>query len=161
MVNTAAGSSSSYSGYLRDNAGGTGTLALVKNGAGSLTLTGSNVGQYTGGLTVNAGMLTYTGTAPNCNYTLTGGTLNISGNRSMKILQMTGGSLTGSSTITGSSAYDLEAGTVSIALGGTVGFNKSTPGTVTFTKAPPNGPYSISDGMLVWARCRRRCRPAR
>ena len=128
VVNTAAGSSSSYSGYLRNNAGGTGTLALVKNGAGSLTLTGAYVGQYTGGLTVNAGMLSYAGgTAPNCNYTLTGGTLNIGGNRSMKVLQMTGGSLTGG-TITGSSAYDLEAGTVSLALGGSVGFNKSTPG---------------------------------
>ena len=149
VVNTAAGSSSSYSGYLRDNAGGSGTLALVKNGAGSLTLTGAYVGQYTGGLTVNAGMLSYSGgTAPNCNYTLTGGTLNIGGNRSMKVLQMTGGSLTGG-TITGSSVYDLEAGTVSLALGGTVGFNKSTPGSVTFTKAPPNGPYSISDGVLV------------
>jgi autotransporter-associated beta strand protein len=149
VVNTAAGSSSSYSGYLRDNGGGSGTLALVKNGAGSLTLTGAYVGQYTGGLTVNAGMLSYSGgTAPNCNYTVTGGTLNVGGSHSMKILQLTGGSLTGG-TITGSSAYDLEAGTVSIALGGTVGFNKSTPGTVTFTKAPPNGPYSISDGVLV------------
>ncbi len=149
VVNSAAGSSSSYSGYLRNTSGGTGTLALVKNGAGSLTLTGAYVGQYTGGLTVNAGMLSYAGgTAPNCNYTLTGGTLNIGGNRSLKVLQMTGGSLTGG-TITGSSAYDLEAGTVSLALGGTVGFNKSTPGSVTFTKAPPNGPYSISDGVLV------------
>ena len=146
-VNSAAGSSSSYSGYLRDNAGGSGTLALVKNGAGSLTLSGSNVGAYSGGLTVNAGLLSYTGTAPNCNYTLNGGTLNVSGNRSMKVLQMTGGSLTGG-TITGSSAYDLEAGTVSIALGGTVGFNKTTAGTVSFSKAPPNGPYAISAGTL-------------
>ena len=62
---------------------------------------------------------------------------------------MTGGSVTGG-TLTGSSAaYDLEAGTVSIALGGSVGLNKTTPGTVTFTKAPPNGPYTISDGMLA------------
>jgi autotransporter-associated beta strand protein len=147
-INSAAGSSSSYSGYLRNNGGGSGTMALVKNGAGSLTLTGANVGGYTGGLTVNAGLLSYSGgTAPNCNYTLNGGTLNIGGNRSMKILQLAGGSLTGG-TITGSSAYDLEAGTVSIALGGTVGFNKTTPGTVSFTKAPPNGPYTISDGVL-------------
>ena len=36
-------------------------MALVKNGAGTLTLTGSNVGRYTGGLTVNAGMLDYSG----------------------------------------------------------------------------------------------------
>ena len=53
---------------------------------------------------------------------------------------MTSGTATG--TLTGSSAYDLEAGTVSMVLGGTVGLNKTTPGTVTFTKAPPNGPYT-------------------
>ena len=43
----------SYAGVLRD--GGTGKLALVKTGVGSLTLTGANI--YTGATTVNAGTL--------------------------------------------------------------------------------------------------------
>ena len=84
-----------------------------------MTLTGSNVGQYTGGLTVNNGTLDYstTGTTlPNCDYTLNGGTLNI-GDRSktIKAFHLTGGTLSGSTgtlTSSGSGPYDLQAGTV-------------------------------------------------
>ncbi|MES2659565.1 MAG: autotransporter-associated beta strand repeat-containing protein [Verrucomicrobiota bacterium] len=47
------GSSTTFAGVLRD--GGTSTLSLVKNGAGTLTLTGANT--YTGNTTVNAGTL--------------------------------------------------------------------------------------------------------
>ena len=150
-VNSPAGSSSTYSGYLRNTNSGSGTLTLVKSGAGSLTLSGSLVGQYTGGLTVNAGLLTYTGTMPNCNYWVTGGTLNIgstSRTSSMKVLQLTGGLINGSGTLTGTSAYDLEAGTVSAYLGGSVGLTKTTAGSVTFTVTPPGGPYTISAGTL-------------
>ncbi|MBN2217305.1 MAG: autotransporter-associated beta strand repeat-containing protein, partial [Pirellulales bacterium] len=47
-----------FDGYLRDRASGssTGKLALVKNGAGTLTLVGENI-SYSGGTTVNAGKL--------------------------------------------------------------------------------------------------------
>ena len=54
-------SNCSFNGYIRDHNAGTGTLALVKGGAGTLTLTGANCGGYTGGLTVNAGTLDYSG----------------------------------------------------------------------------------------------------
>ena len=57
--------------------------------------------------------------------------------------------MTAAARLTGTSAYDLEAGTVSATLGGSVGFNKTTPGSVTFTMTPPNGPYTISAGTLV------------
>ena len=55
-----------YSGHIRNgdlaaNAASTGLLALVKNGPGKLTLTGWYCGDYTGGLTVNAGTLDYSG----------------------------------------------------------------------------------------------------
>ena len=99
-VNSPAGSSSSYSGYLRNTNNGSGSLTLVKNGAGSLTLSGSNVGGYTGGLVVNAGMSTYSGgTTPNCNYTINGGTLNLgttTRTRNILGLHLTGGSISGS-----------------------------------------------------------------
>ncbi len=152
-VNSPAGSSSSYSGYLRNTNNGSGSLTLVKSGAGTLTLSGSNVGSYTGGLVVNNGTLdcsTSSSTAlPNCNYAINGGVFKIysSKSQSIKAFQLTGGSLSGG-TLTGTSAYDLEAGTLSVALGGSVGFNKTTPGSVTFTKSLPNGPYTISAGTL-------------
>ena len=55
-----------YGGYIRNgdfaaNAASTGLLALVKSGPGTLTLIGWNCSDYTGGLTVNAGTLDYSG----------------------------------------------------------------------------------------------------
>lgn len=46
----------SFNGYMRDTSIGTGTFALVKTGAGTLTLSGGNIG-YTGGTTINGGKL--------------------------------------------------------------------------------------------------------
>ena len=54
-VNSAAGSSSRTAATSATTPAAAARLALVKNGGGTLTLTGSYVGQYTGGLTVNAG----------------------------------------------------------------------------------------------------------
>jgi len=45
-----------YSGIIKDNNGGSGTVSLVKNGAATLTFTGANI-TYTGGTIVNAGTL--------------------------------------------------------------------------------------------------------
>ena len=50
-VNTA--NADTYAGILQD--GGAGQLALLKTGSGSLTLSGSN--NFTGGVTIGAGML--------------------------------------------------------------------------------------------------------
>jgi autotransporter-associated beta strand protein len=56
--------------------GSTGKLALVKDGAGMLTLSGSNCGGYTGGLTINAGTLDLTnGVLPGGAITINGGML--------------------------------------------------------------------------------------
>ena len=55
---------------------GNGTLALVKGGSGTLTLSGAHSGGYTGGLTVNAGTLDLSnGVLPDCTITINGGTL--------------------------------------------------------------------------------------
>jgi autotransporter-associated beta strand protein len=70
----------SYDAYIRNNSGGSGTLALVKSGAGTLTLTGPNCGQYSGGLTVNAGTLDLTnGVLPGGTISVAGGTLILPG----------------------------------------------------------------------------------
>ncbi|MBN2579004.1 MAG: autotransporter-associated beta strand repeat-containing protein [Pirellulales bacterium] len=65
-----------FSGYLRDHWAGSGLLAIVKGGDGTLALSGPNSGGYTGGLTVNAGVLDYSaGVLPSCTITINGGTL--------------------------------------------------------------------------------------
>ena len=153
-VNSAAGSPRRTAATSATTPAAAARWRWSRTGPARLTLTGTNVGAYTGGLTVNAGLLDYSGSnaaLPNCNYTIGGGTLSIgnSKSKSMKGFQIAGGLVTGGTLTSTTGAYDLEAGTVSIALGGTVGFNKTTPGTVTFTKALPNGGYSISDGVLV------------
>ena len=47
---------STFSGYIRNTAGGSGTFSLVKNGAATLTFSSANI-TYTGLTTVNAGSL--------------------------------------------------------------------------------------------------------
>ena len=121
----------SFNGYLRNGnygSGSTGLLALVKNGSYKLTLSGANCGGFSGGLTVNAGTLDYSaGTLPGlnnsvyCPYTITGGTLNIGTlSASIGAFQITGGTVTGTTgVLTSNAAYDIEAGTVNVALAGT------------------------------------------
>ena len=140
-----------YNGCLRDNSSnGTGKLALVKNGSGTLTLLGNRTGIYTGGLTVNAGTLDYSGGIPPAgNYTVTGGTLNTGANSaSIGAFQITGGTVTGTGSLTSSSACDLQNGTVNVGLGGSAGLNKSGSGTVSLTRSLPGGNYAISGGTL-------------
>ncbi|MBN2579528.1 MAG: autotransporter-associated beta strand repeat-containing protein [Pirellulales bacterium] len=48
-----------FGGFFRDTVQGSGTLALVKEGSGTLTLVGPNVSGYTGGTTVNGGTLQF------------------------------------------------------------------------------------------------------
>jgi autotransporter-associated beta strand protein len=57
-----AASDCSFNGYARDNYAGGGLLAIVKNGAGTLTLSGNNANDFTGGLTINAGIVDFENT---------------------------------------------------------------------------------------------------
>jgi autotransporter-associated beta strand protein len=147
-----------YSGHIRNgdlaaNAASTGLLALVKSGPGTLTLTGWYCGDYTGGLTVNAGTLDYSGattlpgtpvayptgpTGPTspavispCPYTINGGTLNIGGlSASIGAFQISGGTLTGTGTLNSNAAYDVRGGRIDANLGGSgIGVTKSGPTT--------------------------------
>ncbi|HYO07636.1 MAG TPA: autotransporter-associated beta strand repeat-containing protein, partial [Tepidisphaeraceae bacterium] len=53
---------STFSNIIRDNAGTGGTVAVVKGGAGTLTLSGANA--YSGGTTINGGTLVANGGSP-------------------------------------------------------------------------------------------------
>ena len=127
----------SYRGTIRNgalaaNGASIGLLALVKNGPGKLALPGVNCSNYTGGLTVNAGTLDYSGatslpgipsgttTGPTspavitpCPYTINGGTL-LAGTLSASIgaFKITGGTVTGTGTLTSNAAYDVRGGKV-------------------------------------------------
>jgi autotransporter-associated beta strand protein len=140
-----------FNGYLRDSAGGSGTLALVKDGAGTLRIEGARTNQYTGGLTVKNGTLDHEGgTLPNCNYTITGGNLSIGGQSpSIKTFQITGGAVTGYGTFTSNATYDVQGGTVEAVLAGAVGLNKTTSTTAVLTNNNTySSPTAISGGVL-------------
>ena len=141
----------SFNGHLVDHNTGSSTLALMKDGAGTLTLIGDNVGSYTGGLTVINGTLDYSGgTLPAGNYTISGGTLNIGElSQSIGTFKITGGAVTGTGTLTSSSTYDIQGGTVSAVLAGDVGLNKTGTATATLSAANTyTGATTVSAGTL-------------
>jgi len=153
----------------------TGTLNVSKVGVGSMTLTGSS--SYAGATTVSAGTLILSSTSgPAISGSVvtinTGGTVQLNQNNqiassdSVQVaggtlamqtfndavagVQLAGGSITGSGTLTSANAFDLQNGTVAASLSGTVGLNKSTANTVTLTGANSyTGPTAVTAGTLV------------
>ena len=98
--------------------GGSGTLA--KDGGGTLTMSGSN--SFAGNLVVNNGLLSYggnTGSLPSGNFTVNGGTLDFGSLTktigAAGVLTLAGGTISGTGTLTGTSAYQLQSGTVNVA----------------------------------------------
>ena len=67
---------------------------------------------------------------------------------SIGAFQITGGTVSGTGTLTSSTAYDLQNGAVNVGLGGNVGRNKTGPGTVSLTRSLPGGNYTVSNGTL-------------
>ena len=150
-----------------------GVAGLAKTSANTVTLTGANT--YTGTTIVSAGTLnlntsgapavsgnvTVTGgalvmqqgnqMAATKQLTVSGGSVNI-GNNSLALgtLQLTGGTVTGTGgVITGANTHDLQSGTVSAILGGSVGATKTGTGTVSMTV--PNtftGTMTVGAGTL-------------
>jgi autotransporter-associated beta strand protein len=144
---TVSGSGSgSFGLVIADNTSGTGTVALVRSGTGTLTLTGQNT--YTGGTTVSSGTLAL-GHATNTladtgAVTVSGGTLSLGSNSdTVGAVTLASGSITGSGTLTGSS-YDVRSGTISANLGGTAALTKTTAGSVTMS-----GSNSYSGGTVI------------
>jgi autotransporter-associated beta strand protein len=107
--------------------------SIVNVNSGTLALGASNLLSNSAAMTVAGGILSM----GNFNNTVAG-------------VQLTGGSISGSGgTLTSTSAFDMQAGSVSAKLGGTVGLNKTTSGTVTLTGANSySGTTTVSAGTL-------------
>jgi len=130
---------------------------LTTVSAGTLLLAKSGVNAIGGNLTVSGGTAQLTGTGgdqiPNtANVVVSSGTFDLSGlNETVNGVQQTGGTIQGGAGIlTSSTAYDMQAGTVSAILGGSVGLTKTTAGTVTLSGANAyTGPTAVTAGTLL------------
>ena len=140
-----AGSSAVLSGSI------TGVGPLTTGGGGTLVLSGSNT--YTGGTMISAGTLqpgssTALGTGI---VTVNGGTLSIN-SLTLQVagLTLAGGSVTGTTgVLMSSSTYQVQSGSISAILGGSVGLDMTTDGTVTLSGVDTySGGTTISQGTL-------------
>ena len=133
--------------------------ALTKTGAGTLTLSGTNL--YTGLTTVNAGTLAFGGSNA-----LSTGAVTVDGTTAILSLGAShtdtvgtvtlanGGSITGtgSSALTSTGTFEMQNGTVSAILAGSgIALNKTTSGTVTLSGANTyTGLTTVSAGILAY-----------
>ena len=147
-VNLASGTNSSTSNfYFRDASGGTGTLALVKTGNGTLDFSTYATMNYSGGLTVNAGTLAFNNAAAlgAGSITLGGGTLAVTSGSSVTISNAT---TLKAATI---SAIDTGTGTVTHSgiVSGAGSLAKVGPGTLTLSGSNNySGGTTVSNGSL-------------
>ncbi|WP_020482244.1 beta strand repeat-containing protein [Methylomonas sp. MK1] len=129
-----------------------GSVGLNKTTAGTVTLSGTNT--YTGNTQVSAGSLALGNSnviADASSLVVNGGTFDLGANSdTVAGVQLLSGSITGTGTLTSNSAFDLQAGTVSAVLGGSVGLNKTTAGTVTLSGTNTyTGNTQVSTGTLA------------
>lgn len=135
---------------------GTGAVSLTKGGGGTLLL--SNPSTFTGGTTLNAGLLQLPAgidpLSPSSDITINSGTLDLgtATNTLSGTLTIRGGSITnGMLTITGTK-INAEAGTIFAQLTGTAGLDKTTAGTLTFANNSTNtftGTTTILRGTIT------------
>jgi fibronectin-binding autotransporter adhesin len=132
-------------------------LTTVSSGELDLGKTANVNAIGSGGLTINAGTVKYTGTstdqiANTAAVTVSGGTLDVVGNSdTVGAVTLTSGNINGTTgTLTGSS-YGVQSGSISAKLGGTgVSLTKSTAGTVILTGANSyTGGTNINAGTLA------------
>ena len=129
-----------------------GSVGLTKQGSAILTVSGLN--NYTGLTDVQAGTFAYGASnvlADTSTVKVSGGTLDIKTfSDTVAGVQLTSGNINGTiGTLTSNSAFDVQSGSISAKLGGSVGLTKSTAGTVTLSGANTySGATNINAGTL-------------
>jgi len=128
-----------------------GNGSLTKSGSGTLTLSGANT--YIGTTTISAGTLALGGNdrlSDSTNVIVSGGTFDLGGSSdTVAGVQLTGGTIS-SGTLTSTSDFDVQAGSVSAVLAGSVALNKTTAGTVTLSGTNTyDGITTVSAGTLT------------
>lgn len=146
-----------FNGWIQD--GVSKKTSLVVTGTGSQNLSGTNT--YTGGTQINGGTLTLghaTDTLADAGaINVDGGELALGTNTdTVGAVTLTSGSITGTGAgkLTGTgSNFDVRSGSISAKLGGIVGLDKSTAGSVTISSDNSTGGYTgatnISAGTLA------------
>ncbi|NBV52685.1 MAG: hypothetical protein EBR83_04010, partial [Verrucomicrobia bacterium] len=128
--------------------------ALVKNGAGTLTLAGSST-LFNGATTINAGSVAIGAVDVLSDVALVnvnGGSLNVGTfDEAVGTVRLTSGSILGTTGSLSSSLadFDVRSGTISGKLAGASGLIKTTSGTVVLSGANTfSGPVSVNAGVL-------------
>jgi len=145
-------SSGTYAGVI---ANGSGSVGLTKQGAGTLTLSGNNT--YSGGTIISSGSLAVGNAnalgATSGNITASGGTLDLGGYSltSSGTVSFQGGTVSNGLLTNNTVAYDGQSGTVSAALAGSAGLNKTGAGTLTLSSTSNtfSGAINVNAGTLV------------
>ncbi|SIT32337.1 outer membrane autotransporter barrel domain-containing protein [Thalassospira xiamenensis M-5 = DSM 17429] len=133
--------------------GGTGSWALTKNGAGTLTLSAAN--SYSGATNLSAGTLSLSGSGTLGNaagaLNLTGGTLDLGTTTQTRTGTITlNGATVSNGTLSSSGTFDTQSGTISAVLAGTGALTKTGTGTVTLSGANTySGTTTVSAGRLA------------
>jgi autotransporter-associated beta strand protein len=129
-----------------------GSGSFTKSGAGSVTLSGSNI--FSGLTDVQEGTLAYgvANALGSGNVQVSGGTLNIATfNDSVGTVTLASGSIAGTTGVLSGTAYEVRGGAISAILGGNaVALTKSTSGTVTLSGVSTySGQTRVSAGVLA------------
>jgi fibronectin-binding autotransporter adhesin len=125
-------------------------------GAGAATAPGGTTilnGTLAGNLSVNGGTVNLGASnriSASSAVSVASGTFGLNGfDNTVSGAQITGGSITGGGTLISTSAFDMQSGSASAKLGGSVGLTKTTAGTVTLSGANAyTGGSTVAEGIL-------------
>jgi autotransporter-associated beta strand protein len=128
----------SYSGLTSVSGGKISTGVVLSNSSG-VAVSGGTFETSAVNILKDTATVTISGT----------GAYSLGGNDTVASLTMTGGTLSGAGTMTATSAFNIQAGTISAGLGGSVGLNKTGSGTATLSGSSSySGKTTISAGIL-------------